>query len=354
MKIIKDSITSAYKQYNANSRNNFSEDCVKRAITLALGMDYDDVSKQLNKIKRDINADAYNVPSVFNRFLKDRGLSFKSVPERISVEEFCEDHPDGTYLLLTGSKRTAVRGISNHMLCVIDGDVYDSWDSTKEIVISQCLVSRDTSQFEDLDVYQIGQDVFEIVSDYLFKLSKKSTLENLDISEQSRNFKEDGDDGYVLRYYIGGRTPEDMPRSFKYRPNIRYSHMISVKVNPRLSYDDNVKLLAKKVKQKMYDWIYNMDKEVKDARRVRNLDVSPDFKGDVDDLRIVPDWAVPYVTNIYPDSYPYKYEVYMKALPGDPREDEYTEVSFYADSLSELKWEFKAYKEKFSRYQYDY
>ena len=39
--------------------------------------------------------------------------------------DFCRDHPNGTYLLGTGS----------HVISVKDGNYYDAWDSGNETII---------------------------------------------------------------------------------------------------------------------------------------------------------------------------------------------------------------------------
>lgn len=42
-----------------------------------------------------------------------------------TVEDFCRDHPEGTYIL----------AIDGHVVCAVDGFYYDSWDSGQEIPI---------------------------------------------------------------------------------------------------------------------------------------------------------------------------------------------------------------------------
>ena len=42
-----------------------------------------------------------------------------------TVEDFCQDNPQGTYIL----------AIDGHVVCVQDGKFYDSWNSGKEIPI---------------------------------------------------------------------------------------------------------------------------------------------------------------------------------------------------------------------------
>ena len=44
-------------------------------------------------------------------------------PDCYTVEDFCKDHPKGTFVVR----------VNDHVLTVVDGDIYDSWDSSKEI-----------------------------------------------------------------------------------------------------------------------------------------------------------------------------------------------------------------------------
>ena len=41
----------------------------------------------------------------------------------MTVEEFCRDHPQGTYIL----------AIDGHVVCAVDGDYLDTWDSGEEV-----------------------------------------------------------------------------------------------------------------------------------------------------------------------------------------------------------------------------
>ena len=46
-------------------------------------------------------------------------------PPCYTVKDFCKDHPVGTYILATGS----------HVVTVVDGNYYDTWDSGTEVPI---------------------------------------------------------------------------------------------------------------------------------------------------------------------------------------------------------------------------
>lgn len=64
--------------------------------------------------------------SVWGAYLYDNGFG-RTIPEQhdCTVAEFAARHPRGTYVL----------ALSGHVVCLIDGDWYDSWRSDNEIVI---------------------------------------------------------------------------------------------------------------------------------------------------------------------------------------------------------------------------
>ena len=46
-------------------------------------------------------------------------------PDCYTVGQFAEDHPKGTYIL----------ALSGHVVCVCDGMIWDSWDSSNENIL---------------------------------------------------------------------------------------------------------------------------------------------------------------------------------------------------------------------------
>lgn len=65
--------------------------------------------------------------SVWGAVLRQNGFQRSSIdntcPDCYTAEDFCKDHPNGTFVL----------GFGNHVATVVDGDLYDSWDSSREI-----------------------------------------------------------------------------------------------------------------------------------------------------------------------------------------------------------------------------
>lgn len=64
---------------------------------------------------------------VWGGLLHRQGFERKNLPdtcpECYTVKDFCKDHPNGVYVLGTGT----------HVITIIDGDYLDAWDSGNEI-----------------------------------------------------------------------------------------------------------------------------------------------------------------------------------------------------------------------------
>lgn len=115
-----------YVHYNANPINKRVGDCTVRAISVALDEPWDDIYMDL-AIEGFELKDMPTANHVWGAYLKRRGWTRHIIPEEYienyTVEMFCVDHPIGTYIL----------GLDGHVIPVIDGHYYDSWDSGNEI-----------------------------------------------------------------------------------------------------------------------------------------------------------------------------------------------------------------------------
>lgn len=115
-------------RYNPNPCGLRNGDCTIRAISKALDQSWDTTYLQLS-IFGYIHCDLLNSNNLWTYYLKRRGFKMRVIlddyPEYYTVEDFCKDHPKGTYVLGTGT----------HVVTVIDSCYYDSWDSGREIII---------------------------------------------------------------------------------------------------------------------------------------------------------------------------------------------------------------------------
>lgn len=117
-----------FKCYNINPEHNDSSDCTVRAITLFVHEPYDDIYWDLSAEgflqKRILIEDR-----VWNSYLEKRGFIFNRIPNDCprcySVREFAQQNQNGAFLLK----------VPDHVVCVIDGDYYDTWDSGNEVVL---------------------------------------------------------------------------------------------------------------------------------------------------------------------------------------------------------------------------
>lgn len=115
-----------YKEYNPNPKRRHTDDCVVRALTLVTNEDWDAVYSKLASIGYELKT----MPTTnytWETYLRRKGFAKKLLPDKCpdcyTVSDFCAEHPQGLYLLATGS----------HVIAVISGDYYDTWDSGDEI-----------------------------------------------------------------------------------------------------------------------------------------------------------------------------------------------------------------------------
>lgn len=112
----------SYIFYNPNPDLKETGDCVIRAITKVLDMDWDTVFVDLF-VKAFQEKDMMDKNYVWGSYLNDEGfvrhVSGITCPECYTIRQFCIDHPDGKFIVATGS----------HVVAVIDGNYYDVWDS---------------------------------------------------------------------------------------------------------------------------------------------------------------------------------------------------------------------------------
>jgi len=344
------------KYYNANTHDNNVGDCVVRSISLALGEPYDIIRSDLNATKRNLGAIKYNVPRVFEAYLKTRGIQFAKTSERLTTREFYETHSSGTYLLLTDSRKHAKEAenlVMDHMCCVIDGDLYDSWDSRNSIVGYVATVPN-TPNIYEVNIADMWPTVHNDIDDYLDALTAKYS--DLILSAYMTGCKQTDTFTEKFRIDIELNTQRpDMPAYYVHYQS-KVSHQFVLKISPTTTESD-IPRLSKSMRQKIYDWWYNIRKEIEDDIASAKIVANPYFRGDKAKLMKLPEWSrslVSYFRDGGNPIYEDPFVVYMDALEGDPRYDENTEVEFRADTLTELKHDMERYRTDFSRFGYDY
>ena len=117
---------AVWHSYNSNPKHNRVGDCTVRAISEVLNQDWEQTYIDLC-LQGYILSDMPSADYVWGAYLRLKGYSRSTLPnccpDCYSVHEFCEDHPLGRFVL----------SIPGHVVAVIDGEYYDTWDSGNEI-----------------------------------------------------------------------------------------------------------------------------------------------------------------------------------------------------------------------------
>lgn len=115
-----------YVKYNGNPKSRLVGDCVVRAMSIALNVDWDTAYVLVTAV----GFGAKDMPSsneIWGMLLRRNGFVRRSIPntcpECYTAEDFCREHPNGTYVL----------GFGTHVATVVDGGLLvDAWDSSQE------------------------------------------------------------------------------------------------------------------------------------------------------------------------------------------------------------------------------
>lgn len=121
-------MNNKYIHYNPNPNHNRVGDCTVRAISKALNKNWDDIYISLC-LQGYLQCDMPSANSVWGAYLKGKGFKRSIIPsdypDLYTVNDFCEDHPEGNFIL----------ALSGHVVAVSNGKFYDTWDSGNEIPI---------------------------------------------------------------------------------------------------------------------------------------------------------------------------------------------------------------------------
>lgn len=118
-------VIPVWRYVNLNPKGKSVGDCTVRAIAIATDSAWVDIYLDLC-LTGMLMADMPSSNSVTTAYLRNKGFRHRTIPDDCpdcyTIADFCQDHPKGTYIIGTGS----------HLTTVIDGDLWDSWDSSNE------------------------------------------------------------------------------------------------------------------------------------------------------------------------------------------------------------------------------
>lgn len=115
-----------WKQYNPNPIKNNVGDCTVRAISKALNQDWETTYAGLSFMGFSLS-DMPSANRVWSEYLRRKGFKRYIIPNEYpcdyTVNDFAIDNPEGIYVL----------ALDGHVVTVVDGYYWDSWDSGNEI-----------------------------------------------------------------------------------------------------------------------------------------------------------------------------------------------------------------------------
>lgn len=113
-----------WQEYNPNPVGRRVGDCAVRAVAKALDTDWESAYLML-VANAFMLCDMPSSDSVWGATLRQHNFLRESVPndcpDCYDANDFIEEHPIGTYVL----------GFGGHTATVVDGVLYDSWDSSE-------------------------------------------------------------------------------------------------------------------------------------------------------------------------------------------------------------------------------
>ena len=113
-----------FQHYNPNPSKRNVGDCTVRALSKALGQDWEKTYVGLC-LEGFLLGDMPSSNAVWGSYLRHHGYRRSLAPDDITVSEFLDSNPEGTYIL----------ALSGHVVCAKDRVLYDTWHSENEIVL---------------------------------------------------------------------------------------------------------------------------------------------------------------------------------------------------------------------------
>lgn len=336
-------------RYNANSAGNNTGDCVKRALSLAFDMDYNELSKLLREESKRTEF-AWNSPLVYRGIARQLGagkFQFVLKDESQTVENFIDDHcQTGTWLLETSRTPDSA---ATHICCVIDGTLYDSWESQNYYVDAYSKVDiAERRPFTDIqdhmnDLSSRFKDyILQELNRYIEQYAKKG-------AEWAQQFS------YEVRYFV----PDDYqclcrigctidPVSYCESPKKFYLKFVGV-LHPTDTLEQADEILKKTAKTRVYDRLWTVNdlqkklKETYEEEQKRGGAIKTYTLGNHKlaeaFYRSMPAWARAACRQVYvdrPGQYSDSYDVELQEPDGEI-------IHFYAPTADDLRKELRMY-----------
>lgn len=117
-----------YIEYNPNPVGAKTRDCAIRAVARALEISWEDAFALIASNAFEMG-NMMDMDYVWGSVLRQHGFQRYAVPNTCpdcyTLRDFAMDHPKGVYVVGTGG----------HVATIVDGDLYDAWDSSDEVAV---------------------------------------------------------------------------------------------------------------------------------------------------------------------------------------------------------------------------
>lgn len=351
------------KRYNANSRGTRTGDCVNRALSLALDIPYQEMRKILNERAKD-HGGAWNVQTVYYPIMKEHGcsewkrdgLGYKDGTGKVTyttqLEDFVDNiaDPSKTYLVITGKNGL----VSDHIVCVRDGKVWDSWDSRDQIVFKYSEAPQNTKQVAaELQLGTLAREYAEPAIDAQIKKyinRKKWNCNYWEIyTTRAINFQ------IKVSCNLLFDSEDWIVKQRKYSFDVLYV------IEPTMTEEDAIKFIEDITKVRVYDRMYaigDQEKKLKEAEEIKKQAGEEGLgregmyldKREQRFFNSLPGWVKPLVTSLWiqnPGQYSDSYFLSIKPLPNDPNKADRKRIRFEWYDSASVKDMLSRYKKNF-------
>lgn len=339
-------------QYNANVRGNNVGDCVCRSISFAFDLSYSKTGKLLNKKMRQLHRDHWNVTAVFESVIHELGGSaqinlYKENESYLTVEEFADSNSNGCFLVLCGKSSSDTK--SSHIVCIIDGKIYDSWDSRNQYAKKYYDCSNDR-HVNDENLEDIIFDLVDIAEDLLIT----------ELNKYAEKWIPQGDleNGVNVFWRFTQISPHY--EGFGIQFNCRFKYVFSFRdasdekilsfrvvctLKPGMNENEANSFIKKTIKQRAYDRMYAIRESYKDdlaefeAIHIEGVESGNSrlYTSAAEDrfIKQLPGRIRPYISSIRiqnPGQYSDSYRISISRLPNDPNSDPKFQIESYESS----------------------
>jgi hypothetical protein len=126
--------TKTFHFYNANPKGKFTTDCTIRAICTALEIPYEQVIMEMAKMECETGYNRSSNEGI-NQYLESKGWKKNKQPRKLdntkyTGEDLCEQIHEGLHINNEPLNRLIANIGGGHIVAIIDGKVWDTWDST--------------------------------------------------------------------------------------------------------------------------------------------------------------------------------------------------------------------------------